>query len=200
MDEGDSIFLYSGGHSNCYHYVCSSNYRSKWQQQDSGFPTFLCKKVFMLFIISDALSLLSALTSLLIFLSVLTLGYAEKYFLKSLPIKMMIGLSTLILSIATMMITFCTSLFIILPEKLSVVIPIICLTSVPVALFAWMQSHHHQECNHILRCECSYNPITTKNGIAFSHSQSVPMALAFSDVNALTTITTTFATRNPAPP
>ena len=169
MDEGDSIFLYSGGHSNCYHYVCSSNYRSKWQQQDSGFPTFLCKKVFMLFIISDALSLLSALTSLLIFLSVLTLGYAEKYFLKSLPIKMMIGLSTLILSIATMMITFCTSLFIILPEKLSVVIPIICLTSVPVALFAWMQSHHHQEwdciltfskCSNgtsILRCECSYN-------------------------------------------
>ncbi|KAF3956320.1 hypothetical protein CMV_018538, partial [Castanea mollissima] len=108
-------------------------------KQDSGLPTFLNEKVFMVFIISDALSLLSASTSLLMFLGILTSRYAEEDFLKSLPKKMIVGLSTLILSIATMMITFCASLFIILPGKSRVVIPIICLASVPVTLFAWMQ-------------------------------------------------------------
>ena len=108
-------------------------------KQDLGFPVFLNEKVFMLFIISDALSLLSSSTSLLMFLGVLTSRYAEEDFLRSLPIKMMIGLSTLILSIATMMITFCASLFIILQGKSWVVIPVICLASVPVTLFTWMQ-------------------------------------------------------------
>ena len=108
-------------------------------KQDSGLPTFLNEKVFMVFIISDALSLLSASTSLLMFLGILTSRYAEEDFLKSLPKKMIVGLSTLILSIATMMITFCASLFIILLGKSRVVIPIICLASVPVTLFAWMQ-------------------------------------------------------------
>ena len=107
--------------------------------QDLGLPTFLNEKVFMVFIISDALSLLSASTSLLMFLGILTSRYAEEDFLKSLPKKMIVGLSTLILSIATMMITFCASLFIILPGKSRVVIPNICLASVPVTLFAWMQ-------------------------------------------------------------
>ena len=108
-------------------------------KQDLGFPIFLDEKVFMLFIISYALSLLSSSTSLLMFLGVLTSRYVEEDFLRSLPIKMMIGLSTLILSRATMMITFCASLFIILPRKSRVVIPVICIASVPVTLFAWMQ-------------------------------------------------------------
>ena len=46
----------------------------------------------------------------------------------------------LIISIATMMITFCASLFIILKGK-SMIIPVIGLASVLVALFAWMQLH-----------------------------------------------------------
>uniref|UniRef100_A0A2N9HVA0 PGG domain-containing protein n=1 Tax=Fagus sylvatica TaxID=28930 RepID=A0A2N9HVA0_FAGSY len=65
--------------------------------------------------------------------------YAEEDFLKSLPNKMIIGLSTLIFSIATMMTTFCASLFIILPGKSRMVIPLVCLAGVPVVVFAWMQ-------------------------------------------------------------
>ena len=110
-------------------------------QQDSGLPTFLNEKVFMLFIISDALSLLSASTSLLMFLGILTSRYVEEDFLKSLPKKMIKGLSTLILSIATMMITFCASFSIILPRKSWLVISVICLASVPFTLFTWMQFH-----------------------------------------------------------
>uniref|UniRef100_A0A7N2LKA9 PGG domain-containing protein n=1 Tax=Quercus lobata TaxID=97700 RepID=A0A7N2LKA9_QUELO len=110
-------------------------------KQETGLPTFLNEKVFMVFIISDALSLLSASTSLLMFLGILTSRYAEEDFLDSLPKKMIVGLSTLILSIANMMITFCASLSIILPGKSRVVIPAICLASVPVTLFTCMQFH-----------------------------------------------------------
>ena len=110
-------------------------------KQESGLPMFLNAKVFMLFIISDALSLLSASISLLTFLGFTSTSYKAEDFLYSLPRKMMIGISTLIISIATMMITFCASLFIILKGKSSVIIPAICLASVPVALLAWMQLH-----------------------------------------------------------
>ncbi|GMY23390.1 ankyrin repeat-containing protein ITN1-like [Fagus crenata] len=107
--------------------------------QNTGFPMFFNEKLFMLFIISDALSLLSASTSLLMFIGILTARYAEEDFLKSLPNKMIIGLSTLIFSIASMMTTFCASLFIILPGKSRMVIPLVCLAGVLVVVFAWMQ-------------------------------------------------------------
>ena len=51
------------------------------QIQDVGLPIFLNEEVFMVFIISDALSLLSASTSLLMFLGILTSRYAEEDFL-----------------------------------------------------------------------------------------------------------------------
>lgn len=106
---------------------------------DTGFPIFLNEKLFMLFIISDALSLFSSTTSTLMFLGILTPRYAEDDFLKSLPTKMIIGLSTLFFSIATMMIAFCASLLIMLQGKSWTVIPIIFLASVPVSIFALMQ-------------------------------------------------------------
>ena len=109
--------------------------------QMTGVPMFLDKDVslFVVFIISDALSLLSASTSLLMFIGILTSRYAEEDFLKSLPKKMIIGFFTLIISLAFMMTTFCASLFLILPGKSKMVIPVVCLAIVPVALFAWMQ-------------------------------------------------------------
>jgi hypothetical protein len=105
----------------------------------TGLPMFLKKKVFMLFIISDSLSLFSSSTSVLMFLGVLTSRYAENDFLKSLPTKMIIGLSTLFFSIATMMIAFSAALLIMLRGDTWLVIPAICLASVPVTLFVWMQ-------------------------------------------------------------
>jgi hypothetical protein len=73
------------------------------------------------------------------FIGILTARYAEEDFLKSLPNKMIIGFSTLIFSIATMMISFCASLFIILPRKSRMLIPLVCLAGVLVVVFAWMQ-------------------------------------------------------------
>ena len=60
--------------------------------QHTGFPIFRNKKLFKVFIISDAMSLFSSTTSVLIFLGILTSRYAEEDFLKSLPKKMVISL------------------------------------------------------------------------------------------------------------
>ncbi|KAM1491306.1 hypothetical protein PS1_023774 [Malus domestica] len=106
---------------------------------ETGFPIFLNKKLFMVFIVSDAISLFSSATSVLMFLGILTSRYAEDYFLKSLPTKMIIGLSTLFISIATMMVAFSSSLFIMLQDKSWITYPIIFLAGVPVILFIWMQ-------------------------------------------------------------
>ena len=54
-------------------------------KQESGLPMFLNVKVFMLFIISDALSLLFASISLLIFLSFTSSSYKAEDFIQSYP-------------------------------------------------------------------------------------------------------------------
>ncbi|XP_007221395.2 ankyrin repeat-containing protein ITN1 isoform X2 [Prunus persica] len=107
--------------------------------EETGFPIFLHKNLFMAFIVSDAVSLFSSTTSVLMFLGILTSRYAEDDFLKSLPTKMIIGLSTLFISIATMMVAFSSALFIMIHEQSWIVIPMIFLASVPVTLFIWMQ-------------------------------------------------------------
>ena len=107
--------------------------------QNTGFPMFLNEKLFMLFIVSDSLSLYSSATSVLMFLGILTSRYAEDDFLVSLPRKMIIGLSTLFFSIVAMMIAFSTGLLIMLHGKSWIVIPAICLASLPVTLFILMQ-------------------------------------------------------------
>lgn len=106
---------------------------------DTGAPIFLEANAFMLFIISDAISLFSSTTSVMVFLGILTSRYKEDDFLKSLPSKMIIGLFTLFLSIATMMIAFSAALYIMLNGKSWIVIPIILLSGVPITSFVWMQ-------------------------------------------------------------
>ncbi|KAM1164320.1 hypothetical protein PS2_023651 [Malus domestica] len=102
--------------------------------EKTGFP-----KVFTTFIVSDAISLFSSTTSIIMFLGILTSRYSQDDFHKSLPTKMIIGLFTIFLSIATMMIVFSCGLYIILDGKSLIVIPSILLASVPVASFIWMK-------------------------------------------------------------
>ncbi|KDP29847.1 hypothetical protein JCGZ_18422 [Jatropha curcas] len=107
--------------------------------QETGFPMFAHEKSFMIFIISDAISLFASSTSVLMFLGVLTSRYSEDDFLKSLPTKLIIGLSTLFISIAAMMVAFCATLMIMLEGELKLVLPIILLASIPVTLFILLQ-------------------------------------------------------------
>ncbi|GMN28323.1 hypothetical protein TIFTF001_044225 [Ficus carica] len=73
---------------------------------NSGIPVDLQYTSFLIFILSDGLALFSSVVAILMFLSILTSRYAENDFLKSLPLKLMIGLAALFFSIITMMIAF----------------------------------------------------------------------------------------------
>ncbi|KAI3696644.1 hypothetical protein L6452_29086 [Arctium lappa] len=72
--------------------------------QDTGFPIFLRKGTFIVFVVFDAISLISSSTSILVFLSIFTSNCDQQDFLQSLPIKLLTGLVMLFLSIVTMMI------------------------------------------------------------------------------------------------
>ncbi|XP_038693142.1 uncharacterized protein LOC119991031 [Tripterygium wilfordii] len=110
------------------------------EDADTGYPLYLDRNSFMVFIISDAVSLFTSSTSLLMFLGILSTRYREEDFLISLPTKLIVGFSTLFFSIATMMITFGITLVIMLRQRAPwVSFPIILLGSVPVTIFAMLQ-------------------------------------------------------------
>ena len=100
--------------------------------QDTGVPVFLHDQIFTLFIITDTLSLFTSSTSVLIFIGILTSRYAEKDFLKTLPLKLLCGLVTLFLSVVAMMIAFCASLAMMLKGSQRLIIAAMSLGSIPV--------------------------------------------------------------------
>ncbi|KAD2804949.1 hypothetical protein E3N88_38326 [Mikania micrantha] len=80
--------------------------------QDHGSPIFIHNRTFLVFVIADAVSLISSSTSLLVFLSVFTSQHDQRDFMYSLPRKLMIGLLTLFISVAALMVTFSASFFV----------------------------------------------------------------------------------------
>ncbi|GAY65176.1 hypothetical protein CUMW_239220, partial [Citrus unshiu] len=105
-----------------------------------GIPNLLHEKSFMIFAISDMLALFSSITSVLMFLGILTSRYAEDDFLVSLPRKLIIGLVALFFSIASMMVAFGATVHISLSHKWNlVIIPVALVGCVPVTLFAFLQ-------------------------------------------------------------
>lgn len=108
--------------------------------QDTGIPLFNHKPALIVFVISDAASLILSSTSVLIFLSILTSRFAELDFLESLPKKLMFGLATLFLSIATMMLAFSASFFILYNKKFRWMPTFITgSAAIPVIVFAILQ-------------------------------------------------------------
>ena len=65
--------------------------------------------IFLTFSVSSAISLFGSSTSLIMFLSILTSRYSFKDFLVSLPVRLMIGVTSLYISIVAMMVSFATS-------------------------------------------------------------------------------------------
>ncbi|GKV50920.1 hypothetical protein SLEP1_g57598 [Rubroshorea leprosula] len=107
--------------------------------QSTGFPILLHKTPipFMIFMVSDALSLFAASSSVIIFLGILTAHHAaEDYRKYSLVIW---GLTFLFISIATMTIAFCAALFIMLQGRLVVVILITLVAGIPIKWFVQLQ-------------------------------------------------------------
>ncbi|KAK9287363.1 hypothetical protein L1049_015780 [Liquidambar formosana] len=107
---------------------------------DNGLPIFSNEAAFIIFAVSNALSLFSSTASLLMFLSILTARYAEADFLHALPKRLIIGLVTLFLSIIGMMLTFSATLYLVFGHKKAwILIPVGALASLPVTLFVFLQ-------------------------------------------------------------
>ncbi|KAK9075765.1 hypothetical protein SSX86_004094 [Deinandra increscens subsp. villosa] len=108
--------------------------------QETGIPMFTNKTAFKVFAISDAISLFTSVTSLLMFLSILTARFAEQDFLFKLPTKLIIGLATLFISTTAMIIAFGAALFLVFGQSNSwILIPIAALTFLPITSFVTLQ-------------------------------------------------------------
>ncbi|KAL9691834.1 hypothetical protein QQ045_012261 [Rhodiola kirilowii] len=108
--------------------------------KSDGTPNFLSNSTFVLFAISDAVALFSSVTSVLLFLAMLTSRYAEDAFLHALPKRLTIGLLSLFISILAIMLTFSAALVLVLRKKVSwIAIPVGLIACVPVTFFALLQ-------------------------------------------------------------
>ncbi|XP_071908960.1 uncharacterized protein [Coffea arabica] len=107
---------------------------------DNGHPIFAKNGAFICFAISNALSLFSSSTSVIMFLFILNSRCAEADFLYFLPNKLIIGLVTLFLSLATLMIAFGAAIYIVFARQKSLtIIPLSVLVCFPLTLFMSLQ-------------------------------------------------------------
>jgi len=103
--------------------------------QTKGTPIFLGNDAFSLFVIADALSLITSTSSVLTFIGILTSRYAEADFVTSLPIKLLFGLFTIFLSVVFMMCAFCAALALMLKGYRWIVIAAIASSVIPILVF-----------------------------------------------------------------
>ncbi|GMP83529.1 hypothetical protein CsSME_00037411 [Camellia sinensis var. sinensis] len=85
--------------------------------QATGYPLLLNQPFFIIFALTDALSLTFALTSVITFLSILTSSFHLKDFKQSLPQKLMLGITLLILSVSMMMLAFGATVILLIRNK-----------------------------------------------------------------------------------
>ncbi|KAM5588814.1 hypothetical protein ABKV19_006996 [Rosa sericea] len=108
--------------------------------ENSGTPLLLHSPFFLVFIITDALSLASSLTSLVMFLSILTSPFEIDDFRHSLPRKLILGFTFLFISVAVTMLAFASTLMLTIPMKKRVTKSFVyCVAFLPVTMFALLQ-------------------------------------------------------------
>lgn len=78
---------------------------------ETGIPVFFKERALKAFINGNALALFSSITSLLMFLSIMTSRYAEEDFLHVLPNRLSYGVFGLYFSIYSMLFAFCSALY-----------------------------------------------------------------------------------------
>ncbi|XP_041023321.1 uncharacterized protein LOC121264270 isoform X2 [Juglans microcarpa x Juglans regia] len=106
----------------------------------TGHPLLLEETPFRTFAVSDTLSLCFSLTSVVVFLSIMTSRMHERDFRRSLPLKIAIGLSTLFFSVTAMMVAFAATLVLMIQQRLHwAAIPIYTLACFPVTIFLVLQ-------------------------------------------------------------
>ena len=85
--------------------------------QNTGVPVLLNEPFFVVFTATDVLSLACALTSVVMFLSILTAPFRLEDFKHSLPNKLMLGFTFLFFSVVMMMISFSATIILMIRTK-----------------------------------------------------------------------------------
>ncbi|KAK7840618.1 hypothetical protein CFP56_016392 [Quercus suber] len=108
--------------------------------KETGTPFLESHPAFDIFAASSLVALGFSVTSLILFLSILTSQYQQNDFRGDLPKKLLFGLTSLFVSLASMLISFCGGHFFVLKDKLkSNALPVYAITCLPVVLFAIAQ-------------------------------------------------------------
>nr|POF04617.1 ankyrin repeat-containing protein itn1 [Quercus suber] len=106
----------------------------------TGHPLLQKETPFRIFTISDTVSLCFSLTSVVVFLSIMTSRMHERDFRRSLPLKLGLGLTTLFFAVAAMMVAFAATLVLMMRQRLHwAAIPIYTITCCPVTVFIALQ-------------------------------------------------------------
>ncbi|CAL1354154.1 unnamed protein product [Linum trigynum] len=105
-------------------------------KEDTGIPVLEREPAFNVFAIASLLALCLSVTSLVTFLTILTSRFDHKDFAKTLPRKLIWGLTSLFLSIASMLVSFCAAHFFVLNESLRMFsYPAYAASCLPVTIF-----------------------------------------------------------------
>ncbi|KAL4628260.1 hypothetical protein ACB092_05G224500 [Castanea dentata] len=118
----------------------------------SGHPNFIDSPFFVLFTIMDVVSLACSLTSVVMFLSILSSPFEYENFRISLPRKLLIGFTLLFFSVTTTMLSFAATIFLLLHfQKKAWTKTLIYTTAFfPVSMFALMQFPLYAAFNKLL--------------------------------------------------
>ncbi|KOM46812.1 hypothetical protein LR48_Vigan07g051600 [Vigna angularis] len=107
---------------------------------DKGRPNLESEAAFHAFAIASLIGLCFSVTGLIMFLTILTSRKQPKDFRRGLPLKLLLGLSSLFVSIAAMFVSFCTGHFFLLCHGYEKVLyPIYAATVFPVTFYAVAQ-------------------------------------------------------------
>ncbi|KAK4560192.1 hypothetical protein RGQ29_009103 [Quercus rubra] len=108
--------------------------------EKSGKPNLENQPELTIFAVSSLVALCFSITALFSFLAILTSRYEHKDFRKNLPKKLLLGLTSLFVSITSMLVSFCAGHFFMLKNKLKdKAFPVYAATCLPIVFFAIQQ-------------------------------------------------------------
>ncbi|XXG52130.1 hypothetical protein AAC387_Pa03g0525 [Persea americana] len=104
--------------------------------QNNGIPILKGEPSFDTFIIASLVALCFSVTSLTMFLSVLTSNYTIQDFLHNLPTKLLLGLTSLFISIGAMLVSFCAGHFFNIGDQNRITgLPVFAIICLPVSAY-----------------------------------------------------------------
>ncbi|XP_034909685.1 uncharacterized protein [Populus alba] len=120
--------------------VFAAAYTIPGGSNDRGFPIFLHNRFFLAFTVLDVTALASSLTSVVMFLSILTTPFECEKFHHNIPRKLICGFTLLFFSVMTTMLAFSCTLLLVIRLKKQWTTGLMSIAAfLPVSVFAVMQ-------------------------------------------------------------